>query len=683
MRSFILVLLIARFASAGFTDVTLEANVDYLQWNGPPLGVDENSRQTGGAAAGDVNGDGYPDLFVTRFDAPDILFLNDQQGGFTNASVAGGFRSTWPSNGAALGDLDNDGDLDLYVTSGADRRHYLYVNDGQGRFTEEGRQRGAAIMTNHNRLGTSTAMGDYNRDGYLDLHVLEWGNARYDLFTLYSHARVLKNQGAANPGHFVDTTVESGVFLDDYVGFSSQGSREGVYAFTSTFADFDVDGHLDVAVVGDFHTSRLFWGNGDNATFTAAHGPFDPKPSGIGTDENGMGSAVGDINGDGLLDWFVTSIYDANETCLAGDCVWNTSGNRLYVNNGDRTFSDGTDAAGVRDGGWGWGAVMFDYDNDGDLDVAMTNGMVQDEPEIRPFFEDPMKLWQNDGTGKFTEVAAAEGLTDTAAGKGILTFDYDLDGDLDLFVVNNADHPKLYRNDNDNGNSFLKVTTEGTQSNRDGIGAFLTLLPDPDAAPIIRYITGGGTNFLSQSDMTVHFGLGQRNAPIHQLVIDWPSGTRQTFSNVTINHTLHAVEPIPVDACDVNEDGSCDATDIDAMTQMVLDGSKTLGDRAALIESPEPDGFNTYIGDSDLNGSFDEQDIVAAFISGKYLSGQSAGWAEGDWDGDFLFSEQDFVSAFIAGGYLQSPRGAVSSVPEPSGLVLLLIGLLGLARRRR
>ena len=136
-------------------------------------------------------------------------------------------------------------------------------------------------------------------------------------------------------------------------------------------------------------------------------------------------------------------------------------------------------------------------------------------------------------------------------------------------------------------------------------------------------------------------------------------------------------------ACDVNGDGSCDAADIDAMTQMVLDGSKTLGDRAALIESPEPDGFNTYIGDSDLNGSFDEQDIVAAFISGKYLSGQSAGWSDGDWNGDFLFSEQDFVSAFIAGGYLQPPRGAVSSVPEPSGLLLLLIGLLGVARRRR
>ena len=142
------------------------------------------------------------------------------------------------------------------------------------------------------------------------------------------------------------------------------------------------------------------------------------------------------------------------------------------------------------------------------------------------------------------------------------------------------------------------------------------------------------------------------------------------------------VSRIGGEPCDLNGDGVCDAQDIDVMTQNVIDGTATKADRDALVESASPEGFNTYIGDSDLNGQFDEQDIVAAFIAGQYLSGGAAGWADGDWDGNLTFDDQDFVAAFIAGGYLQGPRGA-ASVPEPSGLVLLVLGALAVIRRRR
>lgn len=532
----------SRAAFAGFTDVTLDANVNYLQWNAQP-GTRESMRITGGAAAGDVDGDGFPDLFVTRLDAPDILFRNNQRGGFEDLSVAAGFTETLPTNGASMADIDNDGDLDIYVTSMGEKRHYLYVNDGTGRFTEDGVNRGAAILTDNKHIGMSSTFGDYDRDGFLDLHVTEWGNNTYEPGddSLRSHARVLRGLGSDAPGFFEDTTKESRIYLDNFVGYGARTSVEGVWRFTSTFADFDRDGHADLAIAGDFHSSELYWNNGDGQ-FTVAPGPHNRNPSGIGTDENGMGSAIADYNGDGLLDWFVTSIYDPNDPCGKSRCNWNGSGNRLYLNNGDRTFTDVTDDAGVRDGGWGWGATFFDYDNDGDQDLAMTNGMISESDFAVPFYDDPVKLWQNDGNGVFTDVAQQEGFTDTGSGKGILTFDYDLDGDLDIFVVNNGDHPKLYRNDADASNAFLKVQLEGTESNRDGIGAFVTLIADPDGPAQTRYVTGGGTNYLSQSDMTVHFGLGQREDPVHELMIEWPSGLKQTFSNLTINRTLQAVE---------------------------------------------------------------------------------------------------------------------------------------------
>ncbi|MEO2049074.1 MAG: CRTAC1 family protein [Pirellulales bacterium] len=524
-----------------FTDVTLSAGVDYQQWT-PASGDREMFRMTGGAAAGDVDGDGYPDLFVTQIDGPGILFRNDRQGSFVNVGAYTGIAPNVATNGAALGDIDNDGDLDLYLTAVEGNRHFLYVNDGSGHFTDETSTRGAGIETKLPHFGTSAAFGDYDNDGLLDLHVNEWGTGEFKQPPeLWSHARVLHNRGPDVPGHFEDATLETGIYLDDFVGADLVKDVPGVYSFTSTFADFDRDGHVDLAIAGDFLTSQLFWNNGDNS-FTKAPRPYQDNPAGIGTDENGMGSAIADFNGDGLLDWFVTSIDDELSLCPQARCTWGESGNRLYLNNGDRTFSDVTDQYGVRDGDWGWGAAFFDYDNDGDLDLTMTNGWTGNGPSEQ-FVNDPMKLWRNDGD-TYTEVAAAEGLLDDGAGKGLLTLDYDLDGDLDLFVVNNAGSPKLFRNETNSQGAFLTLEAEGVVSNRDGIGAFVTLIADQGGPSQTRYIAGG-SNYLSQSDLTVHFGLGIRTVPIHQIVIEWPSGIEQILHDIPVNSRLHILEAVP------------------------------------------------------------------------------------------------------------------------------------------
>jgi len=524
-------------AAPKYTDVALEAGVLYQQHVArmPPdciVTIDvftdfcQTDRMTGGAAAGDVDGDGDIDLFVTRLDASDILFINNGDGTFIDGSTGAGFDNfNLQSNAAAFADIDNDGDLDLYVTVVGDagdvvnNRNYLFINQGKGTFTEEAVIRSADIASSSYHRSFSIAYGDYDRDGWIDIHVTEWGPANP------SHSRLLRNLGPAFPGQFMDVTNAAGVTL------------EGVYGFGNTFTDLDEDGWPDLAVSGDFGTSQLLWNNGDG-TFTNGTAAAQ-----VGTDENGMGSTFGDYDGDGDLDWFVTSIYDVGPVpCFATGCPWATSGNRLYRNDGNRSFSDVTDAVGVRIGDWGWGAAFFDYDNDADLDLVMTNGVKFPVLDIDAKFNaDPMRMWENDGVGLMSEISAAAGITDTESGKGLLVFDYDLDGDLDVFVVNNGGQPRLYRNDGGNSGDWLRVNTMGVTSNKQGLGARITLQQNLNGPIQVREV-GTSTHFLGQSELTAHFGLLPGTGNVASLQVAWPSGQLQILTDVTRNTTITVVE---------------------------------------------------------------------------------------------------------------------------------------------
>ena len=514
-------------AAPTFTNVTAAAGINHVQ--SAPSG---QQAMTGGAAAGDFDGDGLVDLFFTRVDAPDVLYRNTGSG-FVDVSASAGFTQTLPTNGVAAGDIDNDGDLDLYVTGSESGRNFLYVNDGAGHFSEDAVTRGASVATppSTNLRAQGAAFGDYDRDGYLDILTSDHSRP-----TATSGARLLRNLGAADPGHFVDVTHAAG--LDVYR--TSIAIPDTSYRFTPMFSDVDRDGATDVIYVSDARTSQLFWNNGDG-TFTDG-----TLPAGVGTDKSGMGSTLGDYDRDGDLDWFITAIFD---TPFLGT----HPGNRLYRNNGNRTFTDVTTAAGVRNSGWGWGTNFFDFDNDSYLDLIATDGF------ISGFTADRTMLWRNNANGTFADVGAASGVTDTGQGRGLLHLDYDDDGDLDVVIANYAAAPILYRNDGGNEGHWLRVKTLGTVSNRDGIGALVTVTPNAEQPEDFQiWEITAGDSYLSQSELTAHFGLGSFSDVIDQVTIQWPSGVLQTLIDVPVDSMLIAQEPWPAD---FDGDGAVDEQD--------------------------------------------------------------------------------------------------------------------------
>ncbi len=567
-------------AWGAFTAVSaIDSGITHVQAAGIQSG---SASMTGGATAGDFDGDGLVDLFFTRIDGADVLYKNLGNGSFQDVSLSAGFTANLPTNGPVFGDIDNDGDLDLYVSavvpiSAPGNRYYLYINNGDGTFSEDAVARGADITTTIPTSGMGIALGDYNRDGYLDAMTSDW-----EVLASQSSSRLLRNQGTANPGHFDDVTAAAG--LNVY-------PKTTAYRFAPRFSDMDGDGNPDIAIAADFLTSQLFWNNGDGTFIdgtTAAN---------VGTDRAGMGSTIGDYDGDGDLDWYVTAIVNGDPAAAP------EFGNRLYRNEGNRVFSEQTDAAGVRPEGWWWAATWLDYDNDGHLDLMATNGF----PGV--FDADPTTLWHNNGDGTFTDVTTTEGITDTAQGRGLLTLDYDNDGDLDTLVINHGGAPVFYRNDSANGNAWLRVKTVGAESNRDGIGARIII--DPDNTVIgdeqLREIDGG-TNYLSQNQMTAHFGLGAFAGNIDNITINWPSGIVQQFFDVAPNQVLLAQETyLPGD---LNGDGFVGIEDLNIVlgnwNQSVVSGLHQLGD-------PSGDGF---VGIEDLN------EVLGNWNAGLPLTGQ-------------------------------------------------------------
>jgi enediyne biosynthesis protein E4 len=503
---------------------------------------------TGGVSIADVDADGWPDVFMTRLAAPDHLFINQGDGTFVDVAAEVGLGECSWTNGSVFGDIDEDGDQDLLVTSLGGTAHQLWINTlretGELGFEEQAAARGFAMSSGTMHSGQGVTLGDFDRDGWLDAHVNEWINVEHmpapGHADLQHHGgRLLHNLG---DGSFDDVTLVYGVDL-------SALDSNGIFGFASSFADLDGDGWQDLAITVDFNRSRLFWNLG-GLGYEDGSGPAQ-----INRESNAMGSTFGDLDLDGDLDWYVTSIAET-KACEEDETppCWAGTGNRLYSYAGARTYSLMTDQAGVRDGAWAWGAVMFDADNDGDLDLALGNGWPGRDLTGGYYHADtPTRLWINNGldagVGFMSEQGEARGVFDKGQGRSIVAFDYDRDGDLDLLLTNHAGRPRLFRNDGGNSIGWLRVVVEGVTSNRDGRGAKVRVQVEPDGPWQVREV-GVASHFLGEGELVQHFGLGAGFEVgvdvVHRVEVEWPaSGISQGFDQVAGGQTLTVVEGEP------------------------------------------------------------------------------------------------------------------------------------------
>jgi hypothetical protein len=519
---------------AGLTEPTIFGGISHSRYILETTGC--------GAAFIDYDNDGWIDIFLvngTRLEADSSskhsnrLLRNNRDGTFTDVTRQAGLTHFGWGQGVCVGDYDNDGYDDLFVTYWG--QNVLYHNNGDGTFIDVTEKSGLLLEGTH--WGAGCSFLDYDRDGHLDLFVSNYvdldlkttplpgtGSCLYQGLPVNCGPQGLpraKNYLYRNNGDgtFTDVTQKSGI-----------GKAPASYGLGVLVADFDNDGWPDIYVANDSEMSFLFWNNGDG-TFTEGGLEAGVATSRDGRNQSGMGVSAGDYNCDGFLDIFKTNFSDDLPN--------------LYHNDGSRLFRDYTQTAGLvaysRFLGWGGGFV--DVNNDGWLDIFYVNGHVY--PEIDSLkgpahYKEPKVLYGNLGNGKFQDISAVAGpaITNLSSARGCAFGDFDNDGVIDVLVnpINAA--PQLLHCTSHTGNSWITLKLVGSKSNRSAIGARVYCTTG-DHRQMDEVRSGG--SFYSQNDLRIHFGLGKATH-IDVLEIHWPSKQVDRFRDIAANQILKLVE---------------------------------------------------------------------------------------------------------------------------------------------
>jgi enediyne biosynthesis protein E4 len=520
-----------------FTDVTTLSGMRFKHNSGAYGGKLLPETLGSGCAFLDYDRDGWQDiLLINGMDwpghklmySPLRLYRNNRDGTFTNVTRSAGLELQMYGMGVAVGDYNNDGFPDIFVSCVGQSR--MFRNTGKGTFVEVTKECG---LQGHNGFSTSALWLDYDRDGLLDLFVcnyVRW-SPEHDVFCSLDGVHksyctpeayrgdtcwLFHNRG---DGTFEDVTAKSGIF-------DSSSKSLGVAMF-----DYDADGWPDLLVANDTQPNKLYK-NLRNGKFKDVALEAGLAFSSDGKARAGMGVDTGDFDQSGNSGVAITN-FD-NE--MIG----------LYRRVREGAFDDVSVAAGVglaSKNSLGFGCAFLDVDLDGVLDLAVANGHIDETVRnIRgnAGYAQAAHLFLNNGAGKFRDVAAevGGGFDTPKVGRGLAIGDFDNDGDLDLLLTTNNGQAYLYRNDLTNGNRSLRFRLVGSKSNRDGIGAVVRIF---SGGEMQSRMVRGGSSYLSQSELPITFGVGRRDR-IERMAIDWPSGRSEEFKNLAAGGRLVCTE---------------------------------------------------------------------------------------------------------------------------------------------
>ncbi len=523
---------------ANFVDIADKAGLTMSEIFG---GVDSKKyiiETTGtGVAILDYDNDGWPDIFVvngTTLEAAKTgkgptnrLYRNNHDGTFTDVTKQAGLAdATGWGQGVCVGDYDNDGWEDLYVTYYGKNR--LYHND-HGVFTDVTDK--AGVGGSGKAWGSGCAFVDYDRDGKLDLIVANYVD--FDLSTapapgdrpscIWKGAPVMCGPRGLTPAKNILYHNRGDGTFEDVTTKAHIDQTNGHYSLSVSTLDYDDDGWPDIFVACDSTASILYHNNRDG-TFTDVAVTAGAAFNEDGRAQAGMGSTVADYDGDGRLDIFKTNFSDDTSTLLHNDKAG--------------TFTDTTTAAGLglNTKYLGWGTMFFDFDNDGWPDLLLVNGHVY--PEVDKFhlgsdFQEPRLLYHNNGNGTFTDISdsAGTGITTPASSRGLAVGDLWNDGRMSAVISNMNARPSLLENQIKYANHWIAFKTIGTNSNRDGIGARITVKA---GKRLLVDEVRSGSSYVSNSDMRVHFGLG-KESKVDSVEVRWPSGLTEKFDKLSVD----------------------------------------------------------------------------------------------------------------------------------------------------